>query len=90
MISLVFKAYKNDTSGQPVIIKMKRKNIQKDLDEAIDNLLFSVYLLSFIPIINKYQISEVVNKNIEIIRRQTNFLEEVDNMELIKNNCKHW
>jgi predicted unusual protein kinase regulating ubiquinone biosynthesis (AarF/ABC1/UbiB family) len=89
MISLVFKAYKNDTSGQPVIIKMKRKNIQNDLDEAIDNLLFSVYLLSFIPIINKYQISEVVNKNIEIIRRQTNFLEEVDNMELIKNNCKH-
>ena len=89
MISLVFKAYKNDTSGQPVIIKMKRKNIQKDLDEAIDNLLFSVYLLSFIPIVNKYQISEVVNKNIEIIRRQTNFLEEVDNMELIKNNCKH-
>ena len=89
MISLVFKAYKNNTSGQPVIIKMKRKNIQKDLDEAIDNLLFSVYLLSFIPIVNKYQISEVVNKNIEIIRRQTNFLEEVDNMELIKNNCKH-
>jgi predicted unusual protein kinase regulating ubiquinone biosynthesis (AarF/ABC1/UbiB family) len=89
MISLVFKAYKNDSSGEPVIIKMKRKNIQENLDNAIDNLLFSVYLLSFIPIINKYQISEVVNKNIEIIRHQTNFLEEVDNMALIKNNCRN-
>jgi predicted unusual protein kinase regulating ubiquinone biosynthesis (AarF/ABC1/UbiB family) len=89
MISLVFKAYKRDNSSEPVIIKIKRKNIQEKLDDAIDNLLFSMYLLSFIPLFNKYQISEVVNKNIEIIRHQTNFLEEVDNMTLIKNNCKN-
>jgi predicted unusual protein kinase regulating ubiquinone biosynthesis (AarF/ABC1/UbiB family) len=86
MISLVFKAYKED---KPVIIKMKRKNIQERLDNSIQNLLFLVYLLSFIPIFNKYQIAEVVNKNIEIIRHQTNFLEEIDNMELVKNNCKN-
>ena len=89
MISLVFKLRKKDMAGTPVIIKMKRKNIQQSLDNAIENLLFSIYLLSFIPIINKYQIAEVVNKNIEIIRHQTNFLEEVDNMALIKNNCKN-
>jgi predicted unusual protein kinase regulating ubiquinone biosynthesis (AarF/ABC1/UbiB family) len=86
MISLVFKAYKED---KPVIIKMKRLNIQEKLDNSIQNLLFLVYLLSFIPIFNKYQIAEVVNKNIEIIRHQTNFLEEIDNMELVKNNCKN-
>jgi ubiquinone biosynthesis protein len=89
MISLVFKAYKKDNSMEPVIIKMKRNNIQQKLDDAIDNLLFSMYLLSFIPIFNKYQLAEVVNKNIEIIRHQTNFLEEVDNMALIKKNCKN-
>lgn len=89
MISLVFKAYKRNSLMEPVIIKMKRNNIDKKLDDAIDNLLFSIYILSFIPIFNKYQISEVVNKNIEIIRHQTNFLEEVDNMSLIKNNCKN-
>ena len=89
MISLVFKAYKKDNLIEPVIIKMKRNNIQQKLDDAIDNLLFSMYLLSFIPIFNKYQLAEVVNKNIEIIRHQTNFLEEVDNMALIKKNCKN-
>lgn len=89
MISLVFKGYKNDDINNPVIIKMKRKNIEIKLNEAIDNLIFFMYLLSFIPLINKYQLSEVVNKNIEIIRRQTDFLEEVDNMNLIKNNCKN-
>jgi ubiquinone biosynthesis protein len=89
MISLVFKAYKKDNYNEAVIIKMKRNNIDEKLNDAIDNLLFSMYLLSFIPIFNKYQLSEVVNKNIEIIRHQTNFLEEVDNLNRIKNNCKN-
>ena len=88
MISLVFKATRK-YSLQPVIIKMKRKNIEQKLNDGIDNLLFFMYLLSFIPIINKYKIAEVINKNIEIIRNQTNFLEEVDNMNRMRNNCKH-
>ena len=74
MISLVFRGYDNNNSNKQVIIKMKRKNIQQKLDEAIDNLLFSMYILSFIPIINKYQLTEVVNKNVEIIRHQTRFV----------------
>jgi predicted unusual protein kinase regulating ubiquinone biosynthesis (AarF/ABC1/UbiB family) len=48
-----------------------------------------MYILSFIPLINKYQLSDVVTKNVEIIRHQTNFLEEVDNMNLIRENCKN-
>jgi predicted unusual protein kinase regulating ubiquinone biosynthesis (AarF/ABC1/UbiB family) len=89
MISLVFTGREKGNPGKQVIIKMKRKNIQKRLDDAIDNLLFSMYILSFIPIINKYQLAEVVNKNIEIIRHQTNFLEEIDNMDRIRENCKN-
>ena len=89
MISLVFRGYDKNNANKPVIIKMKRKNIQQRLDDAIDNLLFSMYILSFIPIINKYQLNEVINKNIEIIRHQTNFLEEIDNMDKIRLNCKN-
>ncbi len=89
MISLVFKASKKSNLNEKVIIKMKRKNIQKKLDDAIDNLLFTMYVLSFIPVINKYQLAEVVSKNVEIIRHQTNFLEEIDNMNRIRENCKN-
>jgi predicted unusual protein kinase regulating ubiquinone biosynthesis (AarF/ABC1/UbiB family) len=89
MISIVFKIYKEENCKEAIIVKMKRKNIEQKLDEAINNLLFSMYLLSFIPIVNKYQLNEVVNKNIEIIRHQINFLEEVDNMNKMRNNCKH-
>lgn len=89
MISLVFKAYKSDNCLEPVIIKMKRNNIDQKLEDAIDNLLFSMYLLSFIPIFNKYQLAEVINRNIDMIRHQTNFLEEVDNMNKMRENCKN-
>ena len=88
MISLVFKAYDKET-GKPLIIKLKRNNIDNKLNDSIKNLQTFMYLLSFIPIINKYQLTEVVNKNIDIIKHQTNFLEEVDNMIRIKENCKN-
>lgn len=89
MISLVFKGCKKSNYNEKIIIKMKRKNIQQNLDHAIDNLLFIMYILSFIPVMNKYQIAEVVTKNIEIIRHQTNFIEEIENMDRIRENCKH-
>jgi len=89
MISLVFIGNEKNYPNKQVIIKMKRKNIQERLDDAIDNLLFSMYILSFIPIFNKYQLADVINKNIEIIRHQTNFLEEIDNMDKIRENCKN-
>jgi predicted unusual protein kinase regulating ubiquinone biosynthesis (AarF/ABC1/UbiB family) len=88
MISLVFMAYKRGTL-EPVIIKMKRNNIENKLASAIENLQTFMYLLSFFPLINKYQIAEVVNKNIDIITHQTNFLEEVENMIVMKENCKN-
>ena len=88
MISLVYKAFKR-SDHTPIIIKMKRNNIENQLNDAIENLKSFMYLLSFIPIIHQYQISNVISKNIEIIRHQTNFNEEVNNINKIKNNCKH-
>lgn len=41
-----------------------------------------------IPFFKKYQIDAIVKKNIEILQSQTNFLEEVDNMALVRENCK--
>jgi predicted unusual protein kinase regulating ubiquinone biosynthesis (AarF/ABC1/UbiB family) len=87
MISLVFRGLKRDNE-QKLIIKMKRNNIEQKLNEAIENLQMFIYLLSFIPLMKKYQITEVVNKNIDIIRHQTNFILEIDNMTKMKNNCR--
>ena len=85
MISLVFKAFKN-TTNESIIIKMKRNNIEERLHKAIENLEFFMYMLSFVPFIKKYQIAEVITKNISVIRHQTNFNEEVENMIKMKDN----
>jgi predicted unusual protein kinase regulating ubiquinone biosynthesis (AarF/ABC1/UbiB family) len=88
MISIVFKAYKK-LDKKPVIIKLKRYNIEEKLNDAIGNLQTFMYFLSFIPLIKKYQLTEVINKNIDIIRSQTNFNTEVQNMIKIKHNCRN-
>jgi len=88
MISIVFKAYKK-TDGKPVIVKLKRHNIEEKLNDAIGNLQIFMYFLSFIPLIKKYHLSEVINKNIDIIRSQTDFNNEVKNMIKIKHNCRN-
>jgi ubiquinone biosynthesis protein len=88
MISLVFKATRiSDDSN--VIIKIKRRMIERKLKDAIGNLMFFMYVLSFFPLVKKYQLEEVVNKNIDIIKHQINFHEEVENLLKIKNNCKY-
>jgi predicted unusual protein kinase regulating ubiquinone biosynthesis (AarF/ABC1/UbiB family) len=88
MISLVFKATRISDESD-VIIKIKRRMIERKLKDAIDNLMFFMYVLSFFPLVKKYQLEEVVNKNIDIIKHQINFNEEVENLLKIKNNCKH-
>jgi predicted unusual protein kinase regulating ubiquinone biosynthesis (AarF/ABC1/UbiB family) len=87
MISLVFKATKIDTNKE-VIIKLKRNNIEKKLDNAIENLMFIVYLLSYFPLFQRYEIPASISKNIGLIRCQTDFNQEIKNMTLIKKNCK--
>jgi len=86
MISLVFKGFKRATKEQ-IIIKIKRKNIDAKLVEAVDQLRTFLYILSFIHLIQRFQITEIVNKNIEIITDQTNFRKEVTNMKLMRENC---
>ena len=86
MISIVYKAIRLSDNSK-VIIKIKRKNIEQKLKDAIDNLMFFMYILSFFPLVKNYQLSEVVNKNVDIIKHQVNFHEEVDNIVKIKKNC---
>jgi predicted unusual protein kinase regulating ubiquinone biosynthesis (AarF/ABC1/UbiB family) len=92
MISLVFKGIKtvsNSLNKESVIIKMKRNNIENNLDDGIQKLLFCTKLLSFIPIVNNYKLSDVIHNNIDLIKHQTNFNKEVENIKIMKMNCKN-
>lgn len=88
MISLVFKAINKETK-QRLIIKLKRNNIEEKLNNAISQMLFVMYLLSFAMFLDKYDLGNIIKKNIDIITHQINFVEEVDNIERIRENCKN-
>jgi predicted unusual protein kinase regulating ubiquinone biosynthesis (AarF/ABC1/UbiB family) len=90
MISLVFKCLKNDDkNSEIVIIKMKRNNIDAILQDGIQKMLFCIKILSFIPTINNFNISDIIHNNIYLINKQTDFIKEVENMIIMKNNCKN-
>ena len=88
MISLVYKGYRRSTQ-EIVMVKIKRKDIDKRLQYDINNIVGLLYLLSFIPKLNPFQLVDIVNRNITLLQNQTNFLQEVDNMIRIRNNCIH-
>jgi len=88
MISLVFKLRDENTQNL-VILKMKRKNINGKLNKAIDYLQFFVYIMSFIPYLNTFDISSVFNKNIETLKQQLDFSQEVQNMREAEEKCKN-
>ena len=90
MISLVYKM-RNSIDNCYVILKVKRNNIEEKLNNSIKELLFCLKVLSFfpIPILNTFDINKTINKNIDVIHQQLNFHQEVNNMKLMKENCKH-
>ena len=87
MISLVFKGV-HIISEETVIIKIKRKNIEERLNDGIEKLLFFVNIVDMIPFLNNYGLAEVIQKNMDLIKHQTNFLEEVENIHQFKKNCQ--
>jgi predicted unusual protein kinase regulating ubiquinone biosynthesis (AarF/ABC1/UbiB family) len=88
MISLVYVGIEMDT-GKDCIIKMKRNNIDDKLSDSINDLKTLIYILYLFPCVSKYGIKDFIHKNIESIKNQTNYQEEVKNMITIKNNCKN-
>lgn len=86
MISLVFKGYQRT---KPVVIKIKRRHIEDRLNRDIANLLILVQIFSIFPFIKNCQVADIIHRNIFLIRKQTDFLQEVDNMNRMRNKCNH-
>jgi len=88
MISLVYKM--NDgIENQEVVVKIKRVGIEEKLNDAIDKMKFMIYLLSFIPQLNHFNLLDSFNKNILILKNQLDFEQEVQNTVKMKNDCKN-
>ena len=87
MISLIYKA-RDEKTNEEVILKIKRKNIEATLEEGIEQLLFFLKIVDWIPFINHYDLPAIIHKNIDLIRHQTNFAQEVKNIQKFRTLCE--
>ena len=91
MISIVYKALvqqPKENSPKYKIIKVKRKNIERKLDESIKNMMFLIKVISFFPsFLSSFEFNI---ENIDLIKEQLDFNKEIQNMiemkEIYKNN----
>jgi predicted unusual protein kinase regulating ubiquinone biosynthesis (AarF/ABC1/UbiB family) len=88
MISLVYKM--NDgVQNQEVVVKIKRVGIEQKLNDAIEKIEFMIYLLTFIPQLNHFNLLESFNKNILTLKNQLDFEQEVQNTLRMKDDCRN-
>lgn len=88
MISIVY-ILQNQKTKEKVILKLKRMNIEKKINDGIQKIIFLINVLSFLPIIKQYNISDILQKNIKDIYEQTDFNQEIKNMKLLKEKYKN-
>jgi len=93
MISLVFKGKINKKDNcdkdEIIVIKMKRNKIEAILNDGIQKMLFCIRLLAMIPFIKNYQLSDIIHNNINLIKFQTDFQKEIENVETMQKKCKN-
>jgi len=88
VIALVFTASKLDNNGNKLderyVIKAKRRNIEERLRVSINEMSMFIYFISWLPYLNKLNLVDVFEENIQSIRDQVDFMKECQNTEYIQ------
>lgn len=88
-VAIIFKARLND---MPVIIKVLRPNIRKRIEDDIKAVLFffdNLFIRNFIGYYIKLNFKTFIQNNSESLLNQCDFISEVNNALLFKNNLKN-
>ena len=87
VMSLVYEIYNNE--NEKFIMKVKRKNIDRRLEESIEEMRFIINIISYLPYFNAMNLRDIFNENVESFIEQLDFNKEVTNMEHFKEKNKH-
>ena len=86
MIALIYYGTLNEKN---VVIKIKRKNIEQKLMDALEKMSNIVNIISYIPLLNRLYLSKIYQENRNDMIKQIDFLNEVNNLKLYKKNFKN-
>ena len=81
IIALVYEGMYKE---QRVVIKVIKKNIITQLNNAMNDVDFICWLFSYIPFLKDFKLDQLYKNNREIIMNQTNFTLEMENLKAYK------
>jgi predicted unusual protein kinase regulating ubiquinone biosynthesis (AarF/ABC1/UbiB family) len=99
LMSLIFKAYivsgddndsYNETTGTPVVIKYLRKNISKNFNASMNNLVMFAKITKYFPYLRTLNVENLILQNIVCLNDQVCFRKELANITTYYNRWKNY
>ena len=90
LMSLIFKAYIGPGDDTPVVIKYLRKNISRNFNSSMNNLVMFAKITSYFPYLRTLNIENLVLQNIVCLKDQVCFRKELANITTYYNRWKNY
>ena len=90
LMSLIFKGYIGDGDGTPIVVKYLRKNISKNFNASMSNLVVFAKLTKYFPYLRTLNVENLVLQNIVCMNDQVCFRKELANIKTYYNSWKDY
>jgi predicted unusual protein kinase regulating ubiquinone biosynthesis (AarF/ABC1/UbiB family) len=90
LMSLIFKAYIGEGYDTPVVIKYLRKNISKNFNSSMNNLVMFAKITKYFPYLRTLNVENLILQNIVCLNDQVCFRKELANITTYYNRWKHY
>lgn len=79
--------YEGTIDNKKIVVKVQKKNMKGKIEEAINYMYILGYIIEKFSLIPALDPIILINENKEIMIKQTDFLNEVNNLKRMKNDC---
>lgn len=90
LMSLIFKAYIGQGYDTPVVIKYLRKNISKNFNSSMNNLVMFAKITKYFPYLRTLNVENLILQNIVCLNDQVCFRKELSNISTYYNRWKNY
>lgn len=90
LMSLIFKGYIGETDDTPVVIKYLRKNISKNFNSSMNNLVMFAKITKYFPYLRTLNVENLILQNIVCLKDQVCFRKELANITTYYNRWKKY
>lgn len=90
LMSLIFKAYIGQGYDTPVVIKYLRKNISKNFNSSMNNLVMFAKITKYFPYLRTLNVENLILQNIVCLNDQVCFRKELANISTYYNRWKNY